>query len=1036
MHKHVFISYARSDGAEMAERLFRDLINKSINVWYDQYSIAPGEDWDREIDKGLNEALAVLVLLTPGSVLSVQVKCEWNYAINKLIPIIPILVISCDAPRTLSVFNWLDFQQNYDKNFSILLKRLLNITNTYQQNLRETLQAYKVAQAEAENPERFEARIKLLEQTIEGWKESQVHQDVRIESELQKEKAKSYKGKGFSAVVKTVGRKPYDVFTLFKNRVLIRQELQELLLDSNTRMISVIGRGGIGKTATVSKVLFDIEKGSERLIQDHSLNGIIYVGARTEGITLEKIFMSMVKLLDEFTEASLLEIILDAELPNTKKLTQLIANLEGTKSIIFLDNFEDYLDQEGRIVDEQLEFYITELLRSNVDIKLLITSRIPLKFDGTLMKYDHRVPLVEGIPDEEAIELLRELDTHGYFGLRDAPSHQLEHIIKLSHGVPRSLEVIASIFANDPFLSIDELTSSVFNQDSNTQSLVQEMYKKLDRESLTIIEVLAVFEKPVASLGLEYVLNETAPHIDVRSKLMFLTQTHTVKINRTDKTVSLHPIDRDYIYGNLQETDSEKLKGLEILAADYYAEIAISRETWKTIDDLQNTLREFSHRIRAGQFNMALQLLIKLDEEFLYRWGYYKRLLEMYFQVKDQLTLADETSYFFSRIAQIYFRLGYSEETVNYAQKALAVTPEGIRRNQVLITLGDAYNFLGKYLEALDCFEQGLSNAKRYSNRGQEAYFMTRIGYAHYSLGNNQKMLSAYTDAMAIAKDIDDINLEMTILGYLSKGYSQMGQYEKTLEYAQRALPITRILGDRYEECMRLSDLGDGSLRLGRYVDAIGYLETALEIAEELEATSAIGYRAWLLGWSYLGIKEFAKASRYLERALEIGRELQNPHLVQRSAYRLILAHLLGNDLNAAKSVMQTIPVHGGVLRLKHHITLLKAIIAMYDAKPEEAFEEFQNTVNHANEIINESPDFFEAWYGLLLGQAGLSLLDEDGAEAHKIKAMDALERSIKLSSAQGMFLDVHFILQQMSQFDKKGQLNELHGYLSQIISL
>ena len=44
----IFLSYAREDSS-FAERLYRDLRAYGLDVWWDQESILPGKDWDREI---------------------------------------------------------------------------------------------------------------------------------------------------------------------------------------------------------------------------------------------------------------------------------------------------------------------------------------------------------------------------------------------------------------------------------------------------------------------------------------------------------------------------------------------------------------------------------------------------------------------------------------------------------------------------------------------------------------------------------------------------------------------------------------------------------------------------------------------------------------------------------------------------------------------------------------------------------------------------------------------------------------------------
>jgi TIR domain len=47
----VFISYARRDGADLAQRLQKDLAAKGIDVWLDKNRLLGGASWTNEIEK-------------------------------------------------------------------------------------------------------------------------------------------------------------------------------------------------------------------------------------------------------------------------------------------------------------------------------------------------------------------------------------------------------------------------------------------------------------------------------------------------------------------------------------------------------------------------------------------------------------------------------------------------------------------------------------------------------------------------------------------------------------------------------------------------------------------------------------------------------------------------------------------------------------------------------------------------------------------------------------------------------------------------
>ncbi len=54
----VFISYARKDGTELAERLHGDLGRRGFQVWLDTKEIGGGAAWTEEIEEALDHAQA------------------------------------------------------------------------------------------------------------------------------------------------------------------------------------------------------------------------------------------------------------------------------------------------------------------------------------------------------------------------------------------------------------------------------------------------------------------------------------------------------------------------------------------------------------------------------------------------------------------------------------------------------------------------------------------------------------------------------------------------------------------------------------------------------------------------------------------------------------------------------------------------------------------------------------------------------------------------------------------------------------------
>jgi WD40 repeat protein len=122
--RKVFISYARKDGAALAQRLQADLGAKGFDAWLDTQRIAGGASWTKEIEQALDACQVALALLTPGSYVSDICRAEQLRALRKGKRVIPLLAQpGSDIPLHLEAKNYRDFTgaKPYAAQFRLLL---------------------------------------------------------------------------------------------------------------------------------------------------------------------------------------------------------------------------------------------------------------------------------------------------------------------------------------------------------------------------------------------------------------------------------------------------------------------------------------------------------------------------------------------------------------------------------------------------------------------------------------------------------------------------------------------------------------------------------------------------------------------------------------------------------------------------------------------------------------------------------------------------------------------------------------------------
>ncbi len=86
---HVFLSYGREDGP-LAEQI-RNLVTNKVDVWQDVHSLEGGELYENQINEAIDNSRCLLLLLSPLSFNSEYVRNEVKRALDKNIPVIPLL---------------------------------------------------------------------------------------------------------------------------------------------------------------------------------------------------------------------------------------------------------------------------------------------------------------------------------------------------------------------------------------------------------------------------------------------------------------------------------------------------------------------------------------------------------------------------------------------------------------------------------------------------------------------------------------------------------------------------------------------------------------------------------------------------------------------------------------------------------------------------------------------------------------------------------------------------------------------------------
>jgi len=203
---------------------------------------------------------------------------------------------------------------------------------------------------------------------------------------------------------RVVNLAPQGVAELFKDRTAPMADILGTLLakESSLRVVTVFGQGGIGKTALACKVMRELEQRDEVL-------GLVYLSARTKGISFEHIYQDSARMLGGDAEQKLMSEWKNEESGATARKIQTLLEAFGfERYVLLLDNLESVMDDRGVLAEADLQLFLNAFLSQNHGARLLVTTREPLNPASENRKYQKLVPLDQGLPGRVRVK-----DQHG-----------------------------------------------------------------------------------------------------------------------------------------------------------------------------------------------------------------------------------------------------------------------------------------------------------------------------------------------------------------------------------------------------------------------------------------------------------------------------------------------------------------------------------------------------------------------------------------------------------------------------------------------
>jgi tetratricopeptide (TPR) repeat protein len=833
--------------------------------------------------------------------------------------------------------------------------------------------------------------------------------------------------------------------TWFQDRQVETGVLARHITDPVIRLLTVTGRGGIGKTAMVCRLLTGLEAGRIPDVEGASatvtVGGIVYLSSNgVHQPDYPTLIEDLLRLAPADAAHRLQHLYRDPQhTPGELMLAVLEAFPPGEPVVVLLDNLESVMDPEREtLIDPALHEALTAVLTAPAHaVTVIATTRIAPTVLLKVQPAAQRVlPLAEGLGSPDAETVLRELDDDGHLGLLHAPDEVLDGLRRHTRGFPRALEAVKAILDGDPTLTPEDLLDHTrqLPEDQVVEVLVGEAYQLLDPPAQQVMQALSVFPAPVSTVGVDFLLRPVNPTTDAAPILTRLVRRQLVRFQAG--SYQLHPVDRDYARRSIppgspgDPPTGFTVTGLQTRAADYYTQIRTPRESWRSLDDIGPQLAEFELRCDTGDYDTAATVLADIDRDYLQLWGHYRTLLDLHARIHGRLTKPSANAVHLGDLGNCHWRLGDYRQAIDLDTQALAIAREiDDRRNEaaVLTTLGYCNYRLGNHRQAIDLDTQALAIAREIGNHEGEATALRNLGLCHAALGDYRQAIDLHTQALGIFRfrDIAHSHYEAAVLRNLGRCHAALGDYQQAIHLHTQALDIARDIGDRHGEGAALRNHGNCHARLADYWQALDLLTQALDIARDIGdrygEASALNYlgRAWLGSGDapqavplLMQAVSLAEATADIEPAAEAWSGLARAHLLLGDPARALAAAVAGREW--------PYPIEEPMLRLLEGMALLEL------GRTEEAVQAFGAALSTADALLALTDRNVAARQVRALALTGLAAATGDPTRATQAVAANVQARAV--TSAAGVQADTQRLLDRIAGHDPAGVLAEVRA--------
>lgn len=668
--------------------------------------------------------------------------------------------------------------------------------------------------------------------------------------------------------------------TGFVGRAEELADLRRLLASPQTRLVTVLGPGGVGKTRLALE--------AAAACAPMFLNGVWFVSWAGAVADHPAALVAAV--------ADALQLTLSGADDPQK---QTLDFLRPRELLLILDDLENL----GEGAD-----WLGQVLAAAPDVKILVTSRerLDLQAERVYVLDGLSVPPV-AVTDAEnyaAVQLFvrRAQRVQPDFALDAETAAHISHICRLVQGLPLAVELAAAWvrqlscaeIADQIERNLDFLATTrrdVVPRQRSLRAVFDWSWSRLTPDVQAAFQRLAVFRGPFSRAAALLVANASLP--------IMATLADKSLVWRRGNTYELHEVARHFAGEKLSQAGTAP--AIQARHAAYYGRmLAHNAERFKGSDQKQ-ALHEVEgeiENVRAAwlwlveqrdvtEINAALDGLY----HFMAIRSRFREGLEVFDTARCALAPLVETSRAArlahsrataraGRFLSFLSRFDEAQDLLYESLAALRTLNERDEMAYVLGHLGGTMRMQGDLAQAEQLLQECLALRQETGNQHGQAVALLELGGVAFMAADFERARARCQQGLTVAESAGDLQTMAHLLTGLSLSFREQGQTEQALAFGRRGLAIYEELTDRYGMIQAALTLGELSRQLGNYEDARRFSEQAVLVSQEIGHRSGEAEGHYRLGQIAAGLGERDEALRQLRLALQQSDEIQETPLI------------------------------------------------------------------------------------------------------------------------------------------------------------